>query len=367
MSTNLRKPAFVLLAALVALLSSGSAQAQQIGFVRDDKPTTAGLITPSAAFSHSSSGGAIAIERHSKGIYMVRFTNLGNGLDSNLMVDAYGTGSNFCVVGGWGSPNGTDVTANVECFGHGGARADTGFTALYQARMPSDATKPTVAFVLADQPTTATYTPNANFQYNPAGAMNSVARLATGTYNVKLPDLKVLGGTVLVAGYGGPVHCQETSWDLYGVGNAVHGTEVKVNCTDIAGAPIDAEFSLVYSISETAGYAAASANGGAIFASKPGATTEYSVSNRRSIPIDGETMYAEETEKGVYAWTMNVEDTWTNSTVLATAYGAPGNYCKTQSWESTPTITTVLVGCFDAAGHPAKTRFTATFQLAGVH
>ena len=140
-----------------------------------------------------------------------------------------------------------------------------------------------------------------------------------------------------------------------------------VNCSDKTGAPVDAVFNVVYSIYETAGYGAGSANGGAILAFNDKRTTEYDVSRPYSIPIDGETMYAERTAKGSYAWTMTVDDTWTSSTVLATAYGAPGNYCKTQSWESTPTVTSVLVSCFDAAGHPANTRFTATFQLAGVH
>jgi hypothetical protein len=239
--------------------------------------------------------------------------------------------------------------------------ADHSFTLLYQARTHSDRTTPTVAFLLADQPTSPSYTPNTDYQYNPSSGTNTITRSGAGTYTANLPGLTRIGGTVIVTAYGGaPAHCQVTNWT-----GGSSGTDVNVNCTDATGVAADEYFTLVYSIFETAGYSPGSANGGAIWASKDKDGTPYDVSTRYSIPIDGEEMLAQRIGRGRYVWSMNVEDTWASSTVIVTAYGAPGNYCSTNYWTSTSIETTVYVNCFNAAGVSADTRFTATFQLAG--
>jgi hypothetical protein len=358
-----RRPAGLLAAAAaVVLLGATQVRAQDVGFVWNNNPTTAGTTTPDSAYSFNSSGGAIAITRNAKGNYTVTFTGLGNGLNSNVVVSAYGAGPDFCVSDGWTSPNGTDVTANVLCYNKLGDLADHSFTLLYQARVHGNPTTPSVAFLLANEPSAANYTPDLTYQYNPGGALNTMTRSSAGNYTATLPDLTSKGGTVIVSAYGGaPAHCQVTDWS-----NSSAGTTVNVNCTNAGGIAADEEFTLVYSISETAGYSPGSANGGAIWANKDKDSTPYDVSTKYSIPIDGEEMFAQRTAKGKYTWTMNVEDQWTSSTVLVTAYGAPGNYCATNYWSTTSTTTTVYVDCFSAAGAPADTRFTATFQLAGV-
>jgi hypothetical protein len=345
--------------AAIALLGAPQLHAQAVGFVWNNNPTISGTTTPDSAYSFNSSGGAIGITRNAKGNYSVIFAGLGNALNSNVVVSAYGSGPDFCVVGGWSSPNGTDVEANVLCYNKAGNLADHSFTMLYQARTHSDPTTPTVAFLFANEPTTLSYTPDLTYQYNPGGGMNTITHNGTGNYTAALPDLPRTGGTVIVTAVGGtPARCQVTNW--------IAGTTVNVNCTDATGVAADEEFTLVYSIFETAGYSPGSANGGAIWASKDKDATPYDVSTKYSIAIDGEEMLAQRIGKGQYVWSMNVEDQWTSSTVLVTAYDAPGNYCSTYSWSSTSTETTVYVNCFNAAGMPSDTRFTATFQLAGV-
>ena len=296
------------------------------------------------------------------GNYNVVFGGLGNGLFSNVVVSGYGSGADYCIVGGWFSTNDTDVQATVYCYNKTGNLTDHSFTALYQARTHSDPTTPTVAFLWANEPTSPSYTPDLDYQYNPGGGTNTIVRNSTGNYTATLPGLTRRGGTVIVTADGSsPAHCQVSDW-----GSNSSGTTVDVNCTNGAGVATDEEFSLVYSIFETAGYGAGSGNGGAIWASKDKDNNPYDLSTTYSIAIDGEEMLGQRIGRGSYTWTMNVEDTWTNSTVIVTAYGAPGNYCSTESWSSSSTITTVYVHCYSAAGAPADTRFTATFQLAGV-
>jgi hypothetical protein len=119
----------------------------------------------------------------------------------------------------------------------------------------------------------------------------------------------------------------------------------------------DEEFALVYSIDETAAYGPGSGNGGAIWASKDKDGTPYDVSTRYSIAIDGEEMTAQRTSRGSYVWTTTVDNTWTSSTVLVTAYGAPGNYCSTSEWISTSTATTVGGSFLKRRGEPPRERW----------
>jgi hypothetical protein len=349
--------------ALAALVLLGAPQvfAQAIGFVWNNNPTTVGTTTPDTAYSYNSSGGAVSIIRKAIGNYSVIFAGLGNGLNSNAVVSGYGTGPNFCNVGGWFSPNDTDVEVDVVCFNEAGYPDDHSFTALYQARTHSDPTTATVAFLYANQPTASSYTPPLEYQFNPAGGTNTIVRSSVGNYVATLPYLTQLGGTVIVTAFAiTAAHCQVTDW-----GSLSSGTIVYVNCTNGAGVATDEEFSLVYSIYDTAGYGVGSGNGGAIWANKDKDNNPYDVSTTFSIAIDGEEMLAQRIGKGSYTWTMNVQDTWTSSTVIVTAYDAPGNYCSTDKWVSTSTTTTVYVHCYNAAGAPEDTLFTATFQLAG--
>jgi hypothetical protein len=352
------------LAAMAALVLLGAPQVfgQAVGFVLNNNPTTAGATTPNPSYSFNSSGGAISVTRQGIGNYGVTFAGLGGGLNSNAVASAFGTGPDFCSVGGWFSSNGSDVEVDVLCFNKAGNPADHSFTALYQARTHSDPATPTVAFLWANEPTASNYTPDLDYQFNSANGTNTIVRSSAGNYVATLPFLTHPGGTVIVTAFAiAAAHCQVTDW-----GSLSTGTIVYVNCTNGEGVSTDEEFSLVYSIYDTAGYGIGSGNGGAIWAKKDKDNSPYDVSTAFSIAIDGEEMLAQRIGKGSYTWTMNVEDTWASSTVLVTSYDAPGNYCSTDNWVSTSTTTTVYVHCYDAAGAPADTIFTATFQLAGV-
>jgi hypothetical protein len=98
------------------------------GYAWADQPAT-GSYAPSAPFSFNSSGGAININRAGVGAYTVTFQGIGgNGnAGGNVLVTAYGNGSEACKVVNWNS-GGASFIANVRCFTTGGAPVDTRYS-----------------------------------------------------------------------------------------------------------------------------------------------------------------------------------------------------------------------------------------------
>lgn len=62
---------------------------------------------------------------------------------------------------------------------------------------------PGKAWLLADQPTSNSYTPHFQYSYNSSGSINQVSRLDAGYYQVLFKKIGRLSGIVHVASYGG--------------------------------------------------------------------------------------------------------------------------------------------------------------------
>ena len=61
------------------------------------------------------------------------------------------------------------------------------------------------AFVWANHPSTASYTPSATYQWNshhPGAAVNTITRTGKGSYTVRLPGLDAKSGTAIATAYG---------------------------------------------------------------------------------------------------------------------------------------------------------------------
>jgi hypothetical protein len=58
------------------------------------------------------------------------------------------------------------------------------------------------AYLLADQPTSSSYTPPLAYQFNSSGATNTVVRTGVGAYTATLPFLAAYTGHVQVTAYG---------------------------------------------------------------------------------------------------------------------------------------------------------------------
>ena len=69
------------------------------------------------------------------------------------------------------------------------------------------------AFVAADRPMEALYTPSMLYQWNSLGGVNTVSRNAEGEYTVMMPLLGGVGGNVQVTAYGqSAARCKVRSW-----------------------------------------------------------------------------------------------------------------------------------------------------------
>jgi hypothetical protein len=158
-----------------------------------------------------------------------------------VQVTAYGSDAAYCKVASWG-PAGSDQRIRVRCFSAAGAPTDSQFTLSYTNLSGNGSP---LAYVFANQPTTATYTPPVNYQYNSTGTANTIIKIAgqVGKYTVHIPNLAAASaGNVQVTAYGtGSEWC--TPWNWGPNGTAQH---VQVHCFTATGAPAESKFTLSY-------------------------------------------------------------------------------------------------------------------------
>ena len=203
------------LAARTALADTGYAYA----WISDGSTATV-----SAQYSLNPGGGAVTASRSSAGVYTVVFPNSEIGFEWAVQATAYGANSNYCNVAAWG---GSEVT--VDCYNASGAAADSPFTVL----AVSTTNDKDIAFAWANQSTTASYTPNTLYSYNPGGAI-SVTRSNPGSHSVTFNGLNGSGGTVQVDAYNSNATCYSNGW-----GGAF---TAGVNCVDTSGNAVDSQF-----------------------------------------------------------------------------------------------------------------------------
>lgn len=345
----LASAAFTLAATALGL---GSAEAAtKVGWAWANEPSSASY-TPSTGYSYNSSGGGITISRSSTGVYLVTFTGLGSSLTDNVLVTAYET-SGYCQVGSWGASAGGDASVTVRCYDAAGAAADQYYDIVYQAHSGDIGTSTKgLAFLWADQPSSASYTPSSSYQYNSTGATNTMTRSSTGVYTAHLPGLDKVGGHVQVTAYGSAPHrCKTSGWS-----SDASGTDVNVLCFDATGAAADSYFTLEYSRHLPAAFLTTSLTKGYYaWASQP-ANPSYTTSGPYTYNAWG-TGKLTAVRDGQGQYHLDVEDPggYSTSNVLVTAYGTDNSYCNSNGW------TPVYVACFRQGGDPINSRFDASF------
>lgn len=203
----------------------------------------------STSYSFNPTGGSITSTRNGAGDYTVRFAGLGRRTANDreaVIVNAYGDNAT-CQPASWSSfsgddPFGPDLYVEVRCFKPNSSAVDSRFTVLVV-----DGERPgaRLAFVHADEPLTATYTP-ANGAVRPTGHV-TVARTGIGEYTVSFTGFFRSGDlreTFLVSATAStPGRCQIDQWS-YGSSQA-QPAEVKVQCAHTNGVAADLPFSLV--------------------------------------------------------------------------------------------------------------------------
>jgi hypothetical protein len=216
----------------------------RFGYVWANNPTLPSY-TPSTAYQFNSTGALNTITRFGAGTYRVSLPGLG-GLGGTVKVTAYGSGNASCKVTSWGTFFG-DEPVNVLCQTPAGAPVDSQFTMTFDADIGLLGTLtdpwpavPERAYLWANDPSSAAYTPSLSYQYNSGGGTNTVTRSSIGVYQVTLPGIGTSRGHVEITAYGSDSsRCKVASWGASGSDELVN-----VRCFDPAGAPVDARYAV---------------------------------------------------------------------------------------------------------------------------
>lgn len=305
-----------------------------------ERPAVASY-TPSAQYSYNSGGGAIAATRSAAGAYAISFA----GLDLSggaVKVSAYGTG-HYCNV-----PSFSGTTVDVRCYDVAGTPSDTRYT--ISVILNNHPLLSSVAgYAWADQPTSASYTPDTAHSYNAAGGGITVTRSAVGRYTMNFGDLSTGGANVEITPFGANVTCSAITTIAY-------GNPVDIRCHDSSGAFVDSMYvvtlfgSFVPSLASTVAYA---------WADKPAAPT-YSPDAARSYNATGGAITATRSNVGTYQIAFDGLQL-DRGAVEVGGYGGSVN-CVLGRWEDEK----VAVDCFDRNGARADSQYTVSVLKVGI-
>jgi hypothetical protein len=209
------------------------------------------------------------------------------------------------------------------------------------------------AFVWAHDPTAASYTPSATYQFNstqPWQAVNTISRTGTGSYTVFLPNLGSPSGTVLVNAYGFTANsCKVASWGPSGTSQAVN-----VRCFNPAGQLADTQYTLSYN-----NWIGGGSDIGYVWANEP-TSASYLPSPTYQANSSGATNRITRSDTGTYqVFLPNLGQSAGH--VQVTAYGYGSERCKVTGWGPSGTDQFVGVRCFTTTGALADTFFTLTY------
>ncbi len=206
-----------------SLLAVRAGGASSVAYTWAGQPNLVSYV-PSSVYTHAP-GGTARIQRTGVGIYQVELARGILGAGANLQVTAYGSELRRCGLVTWGGDR-----AGVRCEDVAGRLADSAFALLAVKPEPGDRS---IAFVWAEKPLAALYTPSRTYTYTPDGPA-SVRRTGTGRYLVTLHGPI---GNVQATSYGGVrASCHPVSWG---------GGAARVACSGPDGAPIDAPFTVL--------------------------------------------------------------------------------------------------------------------------
>ncbi|HEX4158519.1 MAG TPA: hypothetical protein VHY79_08580 [Rhizomicrobium sp.] len=310
-----------------------------------------------------SNKGVAGISHIGTGLYEIEASNFYVPGPSDLQISSQGfAGPANCVTSGWSFSDDYYLEAYVNCYDLSGNPADASFSFLYQSRdEPFGSADKGIAFLLADQPTEASYTPNLDYQYNSTSATNTMVRNGAGSYTASIPGLTKKGGNVQVTAYGnGPARCATSGWSA-----SQTGTSVNIFCFDSTGAAADEKFTLAYTIGEPLGLFSGRRlgdSGAYAWANKAQRREKYAPP--RAYNYDGfktGSLSVKRAQTGVYSVSIpgNLNGPYAPAE-LVTADGASNDFCSTgdisEFWNP------FWVYCYDQNGNPADSKFSVLLQ-----
>jgi hypothetical protein len=338
-------------AALAALPASASAAGGTFGYVWADQPT-APSYTPSAAYQTNSAGLANTIRRTGPGSYVVTFPGLARSRNAGTVnVTAYGElRTTYCNNAGWGANASGGVDVVVLCTDTNGNAADAQFNATYAVPQA----KGKLGYLWADQPTAGFYTPNLHAQFNSTGGVNTVNRVGTGSYIVRLPGLGAAAGTVKVTSFGAiPNRCKVAWWAPEGLDQ-----KVAVFCYSATGLAADSLFTLTYANARN--LLGSGRDYGYAWADRP-ATASYLPAAQYARSKPSGPIVITRTGTGRYVVEFNGVGTGVVSDVQVTSYGSGASECRVIKWLSNGVGQAATVGCYEGDGSAADAYFTIQY------
>jgi len=193
----------------MAAFTSGGSTTGTTDFVWANNPT-ASSYTPSAAYQFNSSGGTNTIKHLGAGRYKVILPGPVVA-DGSVKVTAYGSNANFCQVVSWADTSpGQDVF--VDCFNTAGTPVNNRFTTTFTASddLLGDGASFS-GYLWGNDPTSSTYTPSAQYQFDTAGTTATVTKLVPnpGEWSFSFPnEADGAQGDQQSTAYGStPAHC----------------------------------------------------------------------------------------------------------------------------------------------------------------
>jgi hypothetical protein len=302
--------------------------------------------TVSAPYSLNPGVGAVTAARTGIGTYTVTFPSATVGPSGGLstgwtvQASAYGSNTNYCKMQSWGG-----AQAFVACYNAAGSPANSPFTVLGV----SIANDKDIYFALANQPTTASYSPDPNYVYNPGGAV-TIRRENVGVYLVSFQgqslSTQTINGTVQVNAFG--------SDNVFCFASAVNATNepILVSCANPAGNPVDSLF-VIDIVSATV----APTGIAYTWANQP-TNPSYAPDSRSAYNSTGGAVNVSRSSAGQYLVKfagLGVGQV-TGGNVLVSS--VDGSRCSVQSW--TPAADSSLqisVGCSNFVGSPVDDEF----------
>jgi hypothetical protein len=327
------------------------------GYVWANQPSAAGCYQPSTPYSYNSGGSVNAICRNGTGAYVVHFTDLASS-GGNAQVSAYGGTPANCTIGYW-VPSGADETVAVNCFNYAGTPTDTYFTASFTG---GGGSANTIAFLWANQPSAASYTPSTTYQYNNrGGGLATITRSAPGTYSISFPDSfgPAAAGGVKVSAWGSTgAFCKVTYWGPSGAAEIVN-----TQCYNSAGAAADEYFSAVYvnGMNILGDNMTADAYAWANQPSAASYTPALAYQRDATIASSG-TITITRATTGTYDVLMPYQDQGLDGGhVAVTTYGSGTNRCQVGYWYGVSGGRTARIYCFTTAGALADTYYAIQY------
>jgi hypothetical protein len=227
------------------------------------------------------------------------------------------------------------------------------FVAALAASLPAHAEVGRIGWVWANEPTTASYTPDAAHSYNSRAGANTVTRISTGFYQVFMAGLyRAEASNVQITAYGSDGnYCSAGVWGHAG------GSKVQtfVQCYNASGAVADSQFTLLYQ--SHSGNMGTATKGLAFISSFPNTPppsyTYNSTGGTNTITHNGTGSYTVALP-GLSASAGHVQ---------VTAFGSPAHRCKVDNWNADSGTTYVNVQCYDDTGTPADEEFSLAYLL----